>query len=179
MQVRAQEQASYEALREEFGYTNRMQAPRIERVVISTGVGRVRHDKHKMEVIEDRLARITGQRPAPAQARKSIAQFKVRAGDVSALRVTLSGERAYDMLDKIIHVALPRTKDFRGIKREAVDEMGNLTIGVREHTIFPETGDEDIRDVFGLAVTVVSSAHSAQEGRAFFEHIGVPFRSET
>lgn len=176
MQVQEKEKQSYEVLGSTFGYTNRMQAPKIEKVVISTGVGKIRHDKNKMDVIEDRLMKITGQKSAMAQAKKSIAQFKVRAGDTSGYKVTLSGQRAYDMLDKLIHVALPRTKDFRGIKRNSVDEMGNLTIGVKEHTIFPETGDEDIRDVFGLAVTVVSSAPNKEQAFAFFEHLGIPFR---
>lgn len=176
MQVQEKEKQSYEVLGERFGYTNRMQAPKLEKIVISTGVGKIRHDKNKMDVIEDRLTKITGQKTAVAMAKKSIAQFKVRAGDVSGYKVTLSGQRAYDMLDKLIHVALPRTKDFRGIKRTSVDEMGNLTIGIKEHTIFPETGDEDIRDVFSLAVTVVSSAPNAEQALAFYEYLGVPFR---
>ena len=176
MQVQAKEQESYEVLSSTFGYTNKMQAPTIEKVVVSVGVGKVRNDKNKMDVIEDRLAKITGQHAAQVAAKKSIAQFKVRAGDVAGYKTTLSGQRAYDMLDKLIHVALPRTKDFRGINRTSVDEMGNLTIGIKEHTIFPETGDEDIRDVFGLAVTVVSSVGNQDEAMAFFEHLGVPFK---
>ena len=176
MQVQELEKKSYEVLASRFGYTNPMQAPRIEKVVVSTGVGRVRGDKNKIDVIQDRLARITGQKASQALAKKSIAQFKVRAGETSGYKITLSGARAYDMLDKLIHVALPRTKDFRGIKRTSVDEMGNLTIGIKEHTIFPETGDEDIRDIFSLAVTVVSTASSVPEATAFFEHLGIPFK---
>ena len=176
MQVQDKQAKSYEVLQSMFGYTNRMQSPTIDKVVVSTGVGRIRHDKNKMDVIEDRLAKITGQKAATAMAKKSIAQFKVREGDVSGFKVTLSGQRAYDMIDKLIHVALPRTKDFRGITRSSVDEMGNLTIGIKEHTIFPETGDEDIRDVFGLAITVVSTASNKEEAIAYFEHLGVPFK---
>jgi large subunit ribosomal protein L5 len=178
MQVQDKQTTAFETLREQFGYTNVMQCPHIDKVVLSTGVGRVRHDSHKMGVIEDRLSRIAGQKIAPSAARKSIAQFKIREGDTAGFKVTLSGRRAKDMIDKLIHIALPRTKDFRGISRDSVDEMGNLTIGIKEHTIFPETGDEDIRDVFSLAVTVVTTAPNKEEAIAYLEHLGIPFKKE-
>ncbi|MFW0871226.1 MAG: large ribosomal subunit protein uL5 [Patescibacteria group bacterium] len=178
MQVQEQQQTAFETLKDQFGYTNVMQCPRLDKVVLSTGVGRIRHDAHKMGVIEDRMARIAGQKIAPSPARKSIAQFKIREGDTAGFKVTLSGQRARDMLDKLIHIALPRTKDFRGIARTSVDEMGNLTIGIKEHTIFPETGDEDIRDVFSMAVTIVTTAPSREEAIAYFEHLGIPFKKE-
>lgn len=178
MKVVTQEKSAYETLKDRFAYTNVMQTPKVEKVSISVGVGKIRADKNKLEVIEDRLARFTGQKPSVASAKKSIAQFKVRAGDVSGYKVTMSGPRARQFLEKLIHVALPRTKDFRGIPRTSVDNMGNLTIGIKEHTIFPETGDEDIRDVFGLAITIVSSARTREEALAFFEHLGVPFQKE-
>ena len=98
----------------------------------------------------------------------------MREGDTVGLQVTLRGPRMYDFLDKLIHIALPRTRDFRGLPILAIDDMGNLTIGIREHTIFPETSDEDLKDVFGLAVTIVTTAKDKKEAEAFFRHLGLP-----
>jgi large subunit ribosomal protein L5 len=150
-----------------------MQGVRIEKVIVSTGVGKKR-DKKQIEVIENRLAKITGQKAAPRAARQSIASFKVREGDTVGLQVTLRGARMYDFIDKVIHIALPRTRDFRGLKATAIDDMGNITIGIKENTIFPETSDEDLKDVFGLAITIVTTATSKAEAEAFFRHIGIP-----
>ena len=111
-------------------------------------------------------------------AKKSIASFKIRLGDPIGIVATLRGKRMYAFLEKLINVALPRTKDFRGISRKAVDNVGNLTIGIKEHTIFPETADEDIKDVFGLSITLVSTAKNKEEGLAFYELIGIPFKKE-
>jgi len=176
--TKQKQQSAYQALAEQFGYTSPMQSPRIQKVVISTGVGKKR-DKKQLELIEDRLAKITGQKPAPRAARLSIASFKVREGDTVGLQTTLRGARMYDFLDKLIHIALPRTRDFRGLSPKAIDDMGNITIGIKEHTIFPETSDEDLKDVFGLAITVVTSAKSKAEAEAFFRHLGLPLRSES
>lgn len=167
-------QNAFESLRERFGYNNRLQAPRVLKVVASVGVGSER-DKGKLDVVLSRLAKITGQKPAPRGAKKSIASFKTREGDVVGYQVTLRGKRMEGFLEKLFNVALPRTRDFRGIPQKSLDEMGNLTIGIPEHIIFPETSDEELRDVFGLAVTIVSTAKNREEARAFFEHIGVPF----
>lgn len=166
---------AYAALSEAHGYTSPMQSPRIEKVIISTGVGKKR-DPKQVALIEDRIAKITGQKAALRKARLSIASFKLREGDTVGLQVTLRGARMYDFLDKLIHIALPRTRDFRGLSASAIDDMGNMTIGIREHTIFPETGDEDVKDVFGIAVTIVTSAKSKAEAEAFFRHIGLPLR---
>lgn len=167
---------TFDALKSEFGYTNVQQTPKLVKVVISTGVGKVNKDKNKIEVIEDRLARITGQKAAKRGAKKSIATFKVRQGDVVGYQVTLRGARMYDFVDKLIHIALPRTRDFRGLNAKAIDTLGNMTLGIKEHTIFPETSDEDLRDVFGFAVTVVSSAKNKKEAEAFFRHLGFPLQ---
>ncbi|PIT91198.1 50S ribosomal protein L5 [Candidatus Kaiserbacteria bacterium CG10_big_fil_rev_8_21_14_0_10_49_17] len=178
MQItRTKQKNMFQALKDTLGLSNAMQTPKVVKVVVSTGVGRVK-DKKKMELIADRLAVITGQKPSPRPAKKSEAAFKVRQGETVGYQVTLRGSRMYDFLEKLIHIALPRTRDFRGITRSAVDEMGNLTIGIKEHTIFPETSDEDIRDVFGLAVTLVSNAGSREEALAFFTELGVPFKKE-
>lgn len=157
------------------GYKNPMQKPRIQKVVISVGVGSFK-DKNKMKVVEDRLAKITGQKAAPRGAKVSIATFKSREGDIVGYQVTLRGARMRDFLEKLIHIALPRTKDFRGINQSGADEMGNYTLGIKEHTIFPETSDEELKDVFGMAVTIVTSAKSKEEVLKLLNHLGFPFK---
>jgi len=177
MLTKQKQQTAFEALSAEAGYKNPMAAPRVSKVIVSTGVGKKR-DKKVLELIENRLSRITGQKAAPRSARLSIASFKVREGDVVGYQTTLRGARMYDFLDKLIHVALPRTRDFRGIPASAVDDMGNLTIGIKEHTIFPETSDEEVKDVFGLAVTIVTTAKNKKDATAFFKHLGIPLRDK-
>lgn len=159
------------------GYTNVMQVPKVTKVVVSTGVGSLK-DKKKTDLIIGRLTRITGQAPAPRSAKKSIATFKIREGDIAGYQVTLRGARAVAFLDKLIHVVLPRVKDFRGIRPESIDEMGNITVGLREHTVFPETADEDMRDVFGLAITITTTAKSKKEAEGFLRYIGFPLRAQ-
>ena len=171
--TKQKQQSAYLALAKEFGYTSPMQGPRIQKVIVSTGVGKKR-DKKQLELIENRLGKITGQKPSLRPARMSIASFKVREGDTVGMQVTLRGARMYDFVDKVIHIALPRTRDFRGLKASAIDDMGNLTIGIKDMTIFPETADEDLKDVFGLAVTIVTTAKSKAEAEAFFRLIGMP-----
>jgi large subunit ribosomal protein L5 len=168
---------TYKTLKESMGYKNVMQSPRIMKVVISAGVGSFK-DKKKIELAVNRLTKITGQKPAEKGAKQSIAAFKVREGDPVGIQVTLRGQRMYDFLDRLVNIALPRTKDFRGIPANSIDEMGNYTLGIKEHIIFPETVDEELKDVFGLAVTVVTTAKSKKEAKAFFDHLGFPFRKE-
>lgn len=157
------------------GYKNAMQKPRLVKVVISTGVGSYK-DKNKFKVVEDRLMKITGQKAAVRGAKVSIANFKSRTGDTVGYQVTLRGQRMYDFLDRLINIALPRTKDFRGISPTAADEMGNYTLGIKEHSIFPETSDEELKDVFGLAITIVTTAKSKEEVLKFLTHLGFPFK---
>lgn len=166
---------TYDALKGDFGWTNKMQAPRITKVIISTGVGKINSDKRKMSIIPERLAIITGQKPAVRPAKKSIATFKVREGQLSGFQVTLRGKRMYDFLDKLLNVALPRTRDFRGINSK-LDEMGNYTLGIPENTIFPETADEDLKDVFGMSVNLVMTSKNKKESKAFLDHLGFPFK---
>jgi len=166
---------AYETLAKSQGYKNKMQAPRIEKVVISVGVGSMK-DKNKIKIVEDRLARITGQKAAARGAKVAIANFKSRQGDIVGYQVTLRGARMYDFLDKLVHISLPRTKDFRGISRTGADEMGNYTLGIKEHTIFPETADEELKDVFGMSITIVTSAKSKDEVTAFLEYLGFPLK---
>lgn len=165
---------AFETLKERLSYRNPMEAPRLSKVVINVGIGSVK-DPKKKELIKDRLIRITGQKPADRGAKQSIASFKTRQGDIIAYQVTLRGQRMYDFLDRLLHIALPRTKDFRGIPLSGLDEMGNYTLGIREHTIFPETSDEELKDVFGMSVTVVTTAKNKEEAKEFLTHLGFPF----
>ena len=136
-------------------------------------------DRYYNDLVTDRLAQITGQKPAIRQARKSIAGFKIRQGDPIGQMVTLRGARMYNFLDKLIHVALPRTKDFRGLERTSVDEMGNMTIGIKEHSIFPETANEELKNVFGISISIVTTASTRDEAIALLEHVGIPFKKSS
>ena len=175
--VQTQMKTVFDSLKGEFGYKNVNEAPKIEKVVVSVGTGRV-DDKQKIALIQDRLAKITGQKAAPRKARMSIASFKLREGDVIGYQVTLRGERMMDFLNKLVHVALPQTRDFHGLKTSSIDEMGNYTFGVKEHTIFPETADEDIKDVFGMSVTLVTTAGTKEESEALLRHVGLPLQKK-
>lgn len=176
MLSKQKQQTSFDALAGEFGYKNRMSSPRVTKIVVSSGVGSAK-DKNRPALVSERLSRITGQKPATRTAKQSISQFKVREGDTVGFQVTLRGNHMFNFMDKLIHIALPRTRDFRGLSATAIDDMGNLTIGIKENTIFPETSDEDLKDVFGLAITIVTTAKSKKEAEAFFRHLGVPFKA--
>ena len=162
-------------LKPKLGITNVMQAPKVLKVVVSSGVGSF-SDKKKIDIVEDRLAKITGQKPIRRGAKKSIATFKSREGDVVGVQVTLRGEKMWSFLDRLINVALPRTKDFRGISPDAVDEMGNYTLSIKEHTVFPETSDEDLKDVFGFAVTLVTNQKTPKSALEFLKSLNFPFK---
>ena len=166
---------SFKALKEKLGLKNAMQAPHLQKIVISNGFGSVK-DKKKIELIADRLAKITGQKPALRVTKKAIATFKTREGDPVAYQITLRGKRMCEFLDRLINVALPRMKDFRGLSRSSVDAMGNYTIGIKEHTIFAETADEDLKDVFGLGIVIVTTSRDKNATLAFLEHIGMPLK---
>ncbi len=167
----------FENLKPQFGYKNVMAAPKLQKVIVSVGTGsKMKNDKNKNEFIAGRLAKITGQKPAPRQAKQSIASFKLREGEVIGQTVTLRGDRMYAFVDKLVNIAFPRTKDFRGLDAKALDNVGNLTLGIKEHTIFPETGDEELKDVFGLSVTFVTTAKNKVEAKALFDYIGIPFK---
>ena len=157
------------------GYSNPMRIPKITKVVISSGVGSAK-DKTKVKLVEDRLARITGQKALPRGAKVSVANFKSRQGDIIGYQVALRGARMVDFLERLVHIALPRAKDFRGISRDSADEMGNYTLGIKEHNIFPETADEELKDVFGFAITLVTTAKSKEEVIKFLSHLGFPLK---
>lgn len=167
---------AFDTLKGTFGYPNTMASPKLAKIVVSTGVGKSR-DKTRNAMVEKKLAQITGQKPAQRVARKSIASFKLREGEVVGYQVTLRGQRMYEFLDKLVHIALPRTRDFRGLPKTSIDEMGNYTIGIRENTIFPETSEEDLKDVFGLSITFVTTAKTKEEAEAFLRHLDLPMRA--
>lgn len=169
--------SAYKAMKEDFKYTSIMQTPRVQKVVISVGVGSVK-DKKRIELIENRLTRLTGQKPARRATNKSIANFKTRVGDLAGFQVTLRGSRRDSFLDKLVNIVYPRVRDFRGIPVKAIDEMGNITLGFKEQIVFPETADEEAKDIFGLAVTITTTAKNKKEAEAFLRHIGLPLRTE-
>lgn len=171
------QKASFEKLKNEFNYKNVMAAPHLQKVVISVATGTaVKKDRKRNEFVMDRLSKITGQKATLRKAKKSVASFKTREGDPIGVAVTLRGARMFGFVDKLLNVTLPRTKDFRGINRTSVDNIGNITFGIKEHTIFPEIKDEELKDVFGMAVTLVTTAKTKEEATRFFELIGIPFK---
>src|SRR3989344_713748 len=174
--IQQKQKSAYKDLQKDFGWKSVMQTPRVKKVVVSVGVGKMAKDKQKVDLVADRLAKITGQKPSPRGAKKAIASYKTRVGDKVGLVVTLRGKRALDFLNRLVHVALPRTKDFKGLSKEAIDEMGNYTLGIKEHTVFPETADEELKDVFGMAVTVVTTAKNKKEAEVYMRHLGFPFK---
>ena len=175
--VKEIEKEAFSVLSKAFGYTNVMAAPRLVKVTVSVATGSaMKRDRKRNDVVMDRLAKITGQKPTLRKAKMSVASFKTREGDQIGVAVTLRGDRMFGFLDKTFNVALPRTKDFRGINRTSVDNIGNITFGIKEHTIFPEIKDEELKDVFGMAVTLVTTAKTKEEATKLFELIGVPFK---
>lgn len=163
------------AMRKKFGYPNIMAVPKIEKVVVNMGAGRFRDEKDREAIIRA-IMLITGQKPIERPARKAIASFRTRRGLVVGYKVTLRGRRMYDFLSRFINVALPRTRDFWGIDQRSIDEKGNLTTGVREHIVFPEMIGEDYRFLFGLEVTVVTTARTREEGMELLKLIGFPIK---
>ncbi len=176
MITKQKQQSTFETLSKDFKYTNVHQSPKLMKVVVSSGVGSAK-DKARVKLVGERLARITGQKAAARLSKQSIAQFKLREGEIVGYQVTLRGARMYEFVDKLIHIALPRTRDFRGLSATSIDEMGNFTIGLKEHSIFPEASEEDLKDVFGLAITFVTTAKSKPEAEAFLRHLGVPLKT--
>ena len=163
------------ALRAAIGEKNDLALPQLVKVVVSSGTGKAK-DKKRNELVADRLSKITGQKAALRGAKQSIATFKSRQGDIIGVAVTLRGPRMYQFLDKLINIAMPRMRDFKGYTPSSIDDMGNLTIGIREHIVFPETIDEEIKDVFGMSVTIVTTAQNKKDALEFFKQMGFPFR---
>jgi large subunit ribosomal protein L5 len=164
------------ALVAEFGFKNLMQAPRLEKVVVNMGLGEAIQNGKILDASIEQLAAITGQKPVVTKARKSIANFKLRQGQSIGAMVTLRGDRAYEFIDRLVSVALPRVRDFKGVSPKAFDGKGNYTLGVKEQIIFPEINYDRVEKIKGLNITVVTTARNDEEGRALLKHLGVPFR---
>lgn len=162
-------------MQEKFGYKNVMAVPKISKVVVNAGVGRVREEKERQEV-EKYLALITGQKASARPAKQAIAAFKTRKGLIVGYQVTLRGKRMYDFLSRLIDIALPRTRDFQGLDLKSIDSAGNLTIGVKEHIVFPEMIGEDYRFLFGFEATVVTTSKTKEEGLELLRLIGFPIK---
>ena len=166
------------ALQDEFGYDNVMQIPGIVKVVVNTGVGEAARDSKVIDGAVDDLTKITGQKPIVTKARKSIAQFKLREGQAIGAHVTLRGDRAWEFIDRLVNLALPRIRDFRGLSPKQFDGHGNYTFGLQEQSVFHEINPDKIDRVRGFDITVVTTAKSDAEGRSLLRQIGFPFQSE-
>jgi large subunit ribosomal protein L5 len=166
------------ALQERFGYSSVMQVPRIEKITLNMGVGEAKQDSKMLENAQEQLGTIAGQKPSIRRARKSIANFKLREGMPVGVSVTLRNERAYEFLDRLMSVAIPRIRDFRGLKATSFDGRGNYSMGVREQIIFPEIDYDAVDQVRGLDITITTSAASDVEAFALLEAFGMPFARE-
>jgi large subunit ribosomal protein L5 len=165
------------ALKDELGLSSIMQVPRIEKITLNMGVGEAKTDAKQLDQAMDELTIIAGQRPQIRKARKSVAQFKIREGMPIGAKVTLRGARMYDFLDRLVSIALPRIRDFRGLNPRSFDGRGNYSLGVREQLIFPEIDYDAIQQVRGLDVTITTSAETDEQARALLQAFGLPFAS--
>jgi large subunit ribosomal protein L5 len=163
-------------LREEFGYKNVHEIPKVEKVVINIGLGEATTNPKLLERATEELALITGQKPIVRRAKKSVSNFKLREGQPIGCSVTLRGTRQWEFLDRLLSVALPRVRDFSGVSPKAFDGRGNYTFGLREQTIFPEVDYDQVEKVTGMNVTLVTTAKTDTEAKALLTHLGVPFR---
>lgn len=159
----------------EFSYKNIMQVPKIEKVTLNMGLGEAVHNPKIIESAANEMTRISSQKAVVTRARKSIATFKLREGMPIGCRVTLRGERMYEFLNKLIHIAIPRVRDFRGIKRKGFDGRGNFSFGIKEHIIFPEIDYDQIDKIKGLNVTITTTAQTNEEGFFLLKALGMPF----
>ena len=166
------------SLVEQFGYTSVMQAPKVDKIVVNMGVGEAINNSRFLDDAVAELTQITGQKPIITKAKKSIANFKLRDGMPIGTKVTLRGDKMYDFLEKLIKVALPRVRDFRGVSSSAFDGRGNYTFGIREQLIFPEIDFDKVNKVRGMDITIVTTAQSDQEGHALLKGLGMPFQKE-
>lgn len=163
-------------LKEEFGYKNINAVPTLKTVTLNIGLGSGLKDAKFLETAQNTLVRISGQKPVSTKARKSIAGFKIREGNVVGMKVTLRGPRMWEFMDRLISVSLPRVRDFRGLSNKAFDGKGNYSIGLKEHTAFPEIRSDEIELIHGLQVTIATSAKTDDEARSLLKHLGLPLK---
>jgi len=164
------------AMMKTFSYSNVMQVPRLEKVVINMGLGEALENAKILDTSMEEISRITGQRPVLTRARKSIANFKLREGNPIGCRVTLRRQKMYDFIYRLLNIALPRVRDFKGVSPRGFDGRGNYTLGVREQLIFPEVNYDDVEKIKGMNITIVTSAKTDEEARELLDLLGVPFR---
>lgn len=164
-----------DALKQQFSYKSIMQVPVIQKIVISSGVGDVIQNRKRLDSVQEEVTLITGQKAVITKAKTSISNFKLREGMPIGVKVTLRGKRMYEFLYRLIHIGLPRVKDFRGVKANAFDGQGNYSLGIREHIIFPEIDYDKIDKVIGLNVSIITSAKTDEEGKALLEKMLLPF----
>jgi len=165
------------AMKEQFGYTNEMQVPKLDKIVVNMGIGEAVADSKKANAAMKDLAAITGQKPLPTKARKSVAQFKLREGMTVGAKVTLRADRMYEFLDRLITIALPRVKDFRGLNGNSFDGRGNYAMGLKEHIVFPEINYDEIDQMWGMDIIVCTTARTDQEAKALLKEFKFPFTS--
>lgn len=166
------------ALEEKFGYRNEMEVPRLEKIVVNMGVGEGAHDPKAIDGAMKDLALITGQKPKLNRAKRSVAGFKLRTGMSVGCKVTLRGDRMYEFLDRLMSLAIPRVRDFRGLNPKSFDGRGNFTMGLEEQLVFPEIDYDEIDRVRGMDITIVTTAKTDEEGRALLDALGMPFRGK-
>ena len=165
------------ALKEEFGYKNDMMIPRLDKIVLNIGVGEAVKDTKKIKSAENDLALIAGQKPVVNRAKKSIAGFRVREGMPLGVKVTLRGDRMYEFLDRLITIAMPRIRDFRGVSGKSFDGSGNYAMGLKEHIVFPEIEYDKVDEVWGMDIIICTTAKSDAEAKALLKHFNMPFSS--
>lgn len=165
-------------LKEEFGLKNVHQIPRLEKIVLNMGVKEAVQDIKILERLSEEVAAFTGQKPAITRAKKAISNFKIRQGNPVGLKVTLRGDRMYEFLDRLINIAMPRIKDFRGVPDKSFDQQGNYTLGLTEQVIFPEVNQDKVTKVQGMDLCFVTSSTSVEESKKLLEYLGIPFRKK-
>jgi large subunit ribosomal protein L5 len=165
-------------MKEKFGYKNDFSIPKIKKIVVNVGVGSVLRDEQIQKLVAKDITAITGQKAVPTIAKRAISAFKVREGMIVGYKVTLRGKMMFDFVDRLINVVIPRIRDFRGLESKSVDKSGNLTIGIKEHIIFPEISQEEIKKIFGLEITINTNAKSKEEALEFFRLMGFPIKKD-
>lgn len=165
-------------MKKKFGYKNVMAVPQIKKVIVNVGIGKIVKENDKIEEVVNSITAITGQKPVKTKAKKAISGFKVREGMEIGVKVTLRGKRMWQFIDRLVSATLPRTRDFQGINRKAVDQGGSLNLGIKEHMIFPEISPERVKHTFGLQVTVSTDAKTQEEGLELFKLLGFPIKNE-
>ncbi|SIQ83250.1 50S ribosomal protein L5 [Halanaerobium kushneri] len=163
-------------LMEKFDYNNVMEAPKLEKIVVNVGLGDAKEDTKLLDTVVDEIARITGQSPTVTRAKKSIANFKIREGMPVGVKVTLRGEQMFEFLYKLVNITMPRIRDFRGVSPKSFDGRGNYSLGISEHTVFPEINIDDVDNIHGMEITIVTSAETDEEAFELLSLMGMPYK---